>query len=141
MDGLSAASGVFAVVSLAVELPTAIQNLVEFCRTIKDAPDDVRSLMDELNLFAVLLKQIHRPGRNQEFDDMVNLAVHQCNNELLKLRSVLSGVVDDLSSPSSRKRGLGALKMAMKKPHIEAMKSSLEKVKTTLMLVKESSFQ
>jgi len=97
--------------------------------------------MEELDTLAVGLAQIHRPGRNPEFDAIASFASRQCNHELSKLRKTLGALVQDLSPPSRRKRGMGALNSTLKKPHIEAMRSSLEKVKSTLLIVKVSSVE
>lgn len=141
MDGVSAASGVLQIVSFALELPTAVQKFVEFCRAIKDAPEDTQRLMEELGTLAVGLAQIHRPGQVPQFDELVKGASQHCNNELSKLSKTLNELAPGLSSPSRRKRGLAALKTTLKRPYIEALRSSLENVKSTLLLVKISSIE
>jgi len=141
MDGLSAASGVLAVVSLAVELPTAIQGLVDLCKSIKDAPDDVQRLVDEINTLAETLGLVYQQQRLPEFEQIVNKALQQCYVEILRLRKLLNDLAQQLDSPSSRKRGLGRWKTAMKKPLIDAMRSSIETVKLTLKIVQDTSFQ
>lgn len=141
MDGLSAASSVFAVFSLALDLPTAVQNFLEFCRLVKDAPDDIKALIREVETLAVAVTYIRCSNEVKELDGIINSAVHECNNELSKLREALGGLVLDLNSPSRRKRGIGSLRSAFNRPHIEAMRASLEKVKSTLLLACITSSQ
>ena len=49
MDGLSAGAGVLSVISLAIQVGKASQELVHFFNTISDAPDEVTRLKEQTN--------------------------------------------------------------------------------------------
>jgi hypothetical protein len=124
-----------------LELPTAIQGLVDLCKSIKDAPDDVQRLLEEINTVAEALGLVYQQWRLPEFDPIMNKALQQCYVEILRLRTKLNDLAQHLDSPSSRKRGLGRWKTAMRKPLIDSMRSSIETVKSTLKIVQDTSFQ
>ncbi|GAB7349109.1 hypothetical protein MBLNU459_g8058t1 [Dothideomycetes sp. NU459] len=58
MDGLSAASGCIAVISLAIQLGDSVYKLYEFFESIKDAPVYVIRLRDSVNRLRILLKEV-----------------------------------------------------------------------------------
>ena len=47
MDGLSGAASLLSVVSLAIQLADGIKKLHEFCDSMQDAPEYVRSMVHE----------------------------------------------------------------------------------------------
>jgi hypothetical protein len=58
MDGLSAAASGFAVVSLAVQLVGSVRQIRQFLRSISEAPEELRRLMDLLEELELILEQV-----------------------------------------------------------------------------------
>lgn len=58
MDGLSAASGCIAVISLAIQLGDSAYKLYEFFESIKNAPSNITRLRDSVNRLRIVLKEV-----------------------------------------------------------------------------------
>jgi hypothetical protein len=58
MEGLGAASSVFAVVSLSLQLSSNIQNFIQFWDSVKEAPDEIAQIKAQLTILSELLRCI-----------------------------------------------------------------------------------
>ncbi|TEY73283.1 hypothetical protein BOTCAL_0080g00110 [Botryotinia calthae] len=116
MDGLSSASAVFAVVSIAVQLAETIHKLVEFWKAVEDAPDNVASIFQELGLLSKILTQSHELAQLHSFSDIFDEALADCCSKILKLHSKVENTRQNLNSPILRKRKWAAWKIVLARP-------------------------
>ena len=72
MEGLGAASSVFTVVSLAVQLGSNIQKLVDFWDSVKEAPAEVEQIKTELQLLGSLVNSIAKDSQRTTGADDVS---------------------------------------------------------------------
>jgi hypothetical protein len=59
MDELSGVAGVIAVAWIAIQLADSIKNPCGFWESIKDAPEEIATLVHELKVLNLVLKKIH----------------------------------------------------------------------------------
>ncbi|PMD36404.1 hypothetical protein L207DRAFT_587407 [Hyaloscypha variabilis F] len=110
MDGVSSASGIFAVVSIAIQLAETVKKIVEFGKAVKDAPIHIRALFSGLEVLAAVISQI------QQLDGY--FACDKVSEKAL------------LNS---------AFKFAFGEAEIQSIRTSIEEAKSTLQLVQSTS--
>ncbi|EDN92350.1 predicted protein [Sclerotinia sclerotiorum 1980 UF-70] len=102
MDGLSGASAVFAVVSLAVQLAETIHKLVEFWKAVEDAPDNITRIFQELGLLSKILTQSHELAQCHSFSDIFDEALEDLQNNSLLARPFSTSNVYQFNQKTSR---------------------------------------
>ncbi|CAG8960171.1 hypothetical protein HYFRA_00010650 [Hymenoscyphus fraxineus] len=78
MDGLSGAAGVIAVASIAIQLAEGIKKLCDFWESIKDAPEDIATLVQELRLLDLVLKKMHINEEKYGADPTTTAVLKRC---------------------------------------------------------------
>lgn len=136
-DPLSIAAAGAGFLSLAGQVADGLIKLRTFYKASKYAPKEVQSLCDEMDVVRSLLEiagsrtQNGSPPRSDHIHSGKVLA--QCE----KTRSHLDHVLRKLSIGFARNR-LAAFSFPLKKKEIEEMLISLERGKTSLLLVNQS---
>jgi hypothetical protein len=141
MDGLSSASAVFAVGSVAIQLAETIQKLHVFWRTVQDAPEDISELFHELESLHSILAQIKGSRQEEDLDASSKLVLKDCEAKVLSLQQQLQKPLSEFKSSSNYRRKWAALKITLKNSLIESTRSSIEKAKSTLLLSRVYSIQ
>ncbi|KAK8905073.1 hypothetical protein QC760_006274 [Botrytis cinerea] len=139
MDGLSSASAVFAVVSVAVQLAETIHKLVEFWKAVEDAPDNVASIFQELGLLSKILTQSHELAQIHSFSDIFDEALRDCYSKILKLHSKVENTRKNLNSSKLRKRKWAAWKIVLQKAEIDSLQKSISEAKTNILHIQVNS--
>ncbi len=139
MDGISSASSVFAVVSLAIELGSAIKKIVEFGRAVEDAPTRICAIFHDLEVLAAVISQIQQIGGHATFDNVSVKALKNCHGKIIKLQSTIHEAHLNLKSKSPVRRKWGAFNITLKKDEIQSLQRSIEEAKSTLQLVQTKS--
>lgn len=139
MDGLSGASAVFAVVSLAVQLAETIHKLVEFWKAVEDAPDNITRIFQELGLLSKILTQSHELAQCHSFSDIFDEALEDCSSKIFKLYSKVEDTRKNLNSGKLRKRKWAAWKIVLQKAEIDSLQRSISDAKLTILLVQNNS--
>jgi hypothetical protein len=135
MEVVGSASAVFAVASIAIQLGETIQRLVEFWKTVQDAPTEITDLFDELQFLSIILKKIQDHTPREDLVKIVTKALGDCQSKLASLKNEVSGAVFAVKSGSSCKRKWTAFKYTVKKPRIDALRGSLERALSSLQVV------
>jgi hypothetical protein len=141
MDGLSGASSVIAVVSVALQLAEGVQKLCEFGKAVQDAPANVGTLFGELETLSTVLAQTQGTSHGTNYDKVTEKVLKDCNEKVANLQAKLLGPTLDFRSQSFARRKWSALKITLKKSEIDSLQSSIEKAKSTLMIFKINSIQ
>src|SRR4051794_5479337 len=129
MDGLSGASGVIAVISLAVQLCDSIKTLSDFFASIEAAPNYVSSIIEDLVIISGIADSIrHEASESGPHTRSLNTclsALLQCSAKGNQLRSLLSKY--ELNSSSSKRftRKWAACKIVWKTEEISRASAAL----------------
>ena len=113
MDGISSASGVFAAVSIAIQLGESIKKIVELGKAIKDAPTHIRALFQDLEVLAAVLSQIQQLNKHVAFDNVTEKALQNCQIKILTLQNAIHQAQLNVKSKSRLRRKWGAFSFAL----------------------------
>ncbi|MCJ1266540.1 hypothetical protein MMC22_006425 [Lobaria immixta] len=138
MDGLSAAASLVAVGSVAVQLADGIKKLRDFWCSIKDAPDEVRAIAADLVVFSRILADISLEAQDQS--PSTDAALLRCIDGTKSLAAIVEDLEPGFESKSARTRKWSALKTVFKGEKIKRYQSSLEGMKTSLILAQQSHY-
>lgn len=141
MDGISSASGVFAAVSIAIQLAETIKKIVDFGKAVKDAPTQVRTLFDDLELLAAVLSQIQQLDGFVAHDNVDEKALLNCQGKVLKLHNAINETQLSLKSKSRVRRKWCAFKFALDDSEIQSIRTSIADAKSTLQLAQSRSLK
>ncbi|TGO49939.1 hypothetical protein BOTNAR_0411g00070 [Botryotinia narcissicola] len=133
MDGLSSASAVFAVVSVAVQLVETIHKLVDFWKAVEDAPDNIASIFRELALLSKILTKSHELAQLHSFPEIFDEALKDCRSKILKLHLKVEDTRRNLNSSKLRKRKWAAWKIVLQKSEIDSLQKSISEAKTNIL--------
>ena len=139
MSGLSSASGVFAVVSVAVQLAECIKKIVEFSNAVQGAPAHICALFHNLEVLAAMIFQVQQLNGHVAFDNANEKALQNCQRKVLKLQNTIHEAQLNLKSKSSVRQKWGAFQTSLKRDEIQSMQRSIEEAKLTLQLVQTNS--
>jgi len=141
MDGLSGASSVIAVVSVAIQLAEGIKDIVELCKAIKATPADVDALCYELELLNTILLQVqkvvHQASPDSIFDNIFAKASRHCTTKIIELQKRVVTVKNRLQSAKSPQRKWVAFKYQLVKPEIKSLQEAISDAKTSFSLVNQ----
>ncbi|KAH7309247.1 hypothetical protein BKA65DRAFT_519487 [Rhexocercosporidium sp. MPI-PUGE-AT-0058] len=133
MEPLSAASSVFAVVSVAIELAKGIHKLVVFCKAVQDAPEGLLQLYEDLESLAELLEQVGLVDDSCG-DRLVGIAVDKCRLCLGRLEKKIRGPAWELGSESRGRRFRGKVKVVLRQSEIRDLREEIERAKSQLQI-------
>jgi flagellar biosynthesis chaperone FliJ len=126
------ASGI-GIAGVAAQAIDGIRKLQTFCNDIRDAPEEIKYMTNELEILLGTIAGI-------EAQIQRNASICQNMNPTSALRFVeqsvrsLNAVIQELNAEIAQKRKLGSLKMAWKKKVLDAHLSKIERSKTSLGL-------
>ena len=134
MDGLSAAAGVIAVASLAIQLAENTNKLVEFWSSIQHAPEEIRDISSELESLANVLQQIGHEAEHHPPSQPTLSALTMCAERINVTNSITASFKAGLLSNRTKMRRWSSLKAVFSRDKIEAVQKSLSRMKDTLIL-------
>jgi hypothetical protein len=143
MDGLSAAASGFAVVSLAVQLVGSVRQIRQFLRSISEAPEELRRLMDLLEELELILEQVGILVQSQRRNSTlwetgvltsVLKAANSCQIKLAMLEGVVEATKQAFAASNRTTRTLGSFKLACKKKDLREIESQLHNAANLLSL-------
>lgn len=138
MDGLSSAASVIAVGSLAVQLADTAKQLCDFWSSIKDAPENIRAIMTDLELLSSVLAEAALEAQRTSPDASLTAVLHSCNGKLKSLTMLTDDLEPGFSSKSSRIRKWTAFKFVLKSEKLRRFQEVLESLKSTLVLAQQN---
>jgi N-terminal domain on NACHT_NTPase and P-loop NTPases len=142
MDGLSAAASGIAVVSLAIQLVESVREMRRFLRSVSEAPEELKRLLDLLEQLELILEQvgmlIQQQGnaRLEASSVMASVmrAINTCESKLAMLEGIVE-VTKQASAKSSRvTKTMGSFRLACKKKDIREIEKQLYDAVTLLGL-------
>jgi hypothetical protein len=142
MDPLSAAASAISVASIGIQITESIHSLIRFCKSMKDAPDVIESISEDLAVLDEILTslltyhqciQLQRPDSSTESPQPVPKALTICLKRLRGLEQMVSGLEKGMSS----RKAWTSLKAALKDDTIKNFQTSLESAKASLVLANQ----
>jgi len=136
MEALAAASSVFAVASLALQLGSNIQRLTDFWESVRDTPDEVIRIKSHLRVLRTLLRHIEIDTRQYTGQDCAEIArdcLCLCADSIVKLESLTKELDKGLNGNGVRRRWT-SLRKAMREKQLSNYWIELERAKSTLVL-------
>lgn len=140
MEALGGAASVIGVASLTIEVCKELQKVHDFWQSVKEAPDDITHVSEEINLFMTWLAVIANNYQRQGYD-------HQNPNHIAAtdtLRLCLATVHDmndglrDLKSHYSTRflsQRWASIKFVFRKDKREKLMQQIERMKSLLIIV------
>ena len=135
MDGLSVAASGIAVASVALQLAGSVKQIYEFWNSVKEAPDEIRAITQDLRVLSSVLARIANEAQHHEPEATLEAALNGCLANVKILTSLLKGIEPGFASTRSRTRKWSALKAVLKRGQLVKFREALEWAKSTLMLV------
>ena len=138
MDGLSGAASGMAVVSLALQLSSSIKQLYDFWDSVKEAPDNIRTITTDLNLLSSVLAEMAFEEQHFGPDQILTSVLQACCDRVKKLTHITRDMEPGFASRSLRIRRWTAFKAVLKTEKILRFQHVLERLKITLILAQQS---
>ena len=146
MEVLGGVSSVFAVVSLALQLGSNIQKLIEFWDSVNDAPEEIAQIKSQLCVLGELMRCIEVDTQGEASDsetkvdtmndDTTNIGMQclqVCNTSILKLERVSRELGKGLNGNGVRRRWT-CLRKASRERELAAYWDEIERAKSMLIL-------
>ena len=138
MDGLSAAASVVTIGVAAVQLADTIDKLLNFWKSIEDAPEDFNAVRNDLELLMSIVQCVNRLKWLRP-SLLIADALQQCQQKAERLLAIVQHFEVGLSNSNKRKRRWSALKASFKTNDIRKIHGSLERSKSNLILALQIS--
>lgn len=142
MDGLSAASSAFAVVSLAIQIGGGIQKLCDFWTSIQDGPKDINSIIQDLQVVSDIVRDIRLEASNERPHSSALsasiAALNGCSSSMEALQSIIDQLQPGISSPKPTLRKWATFRAVWKGDRLRKFQETLRDTKITLILARQN---
>ena len=135
MDGLSAAASVMAVGSLAVQLAESCKKMFDFWDSVQSAPEEINDIKSELKFLIIVFAQVGREAEHNQSSSLTLSILKSCSRKIDTIQSHTTKFEAGLISSKIYTRKYSALRAVLKREKIEKVQNSLQRLKTSLMLV------
>ena len=131
MEGLAAASGVFAVASFSIQLVETAQKISHFVKNVIGAPKEYRRLVDLLDLFKEILRSIENEEQNSHeltaFSGYINILLKRFSEKLKLLEGYIKSI-EGVEKGKGHIRAYTAFKRAFKDNECHDLEEDLENI-------------
>jgi hypothetical protein len=159
MDGISGASSVLAVVSLAIQLAESAKKLYDFWKSVDEAPASIQRIVADLKLVSSVLTEIaqheQRYGQDGSIVDVLASCMYSPRRiivfektfakcfcpgmqEIRMMNTMTAKLQHGLQSRTLHKRKWSAIKAVLKEDEIAKFQFRLMDAKTNLILVRQT---
>ncbi len=148
---MDVASGVFAVISLSLQLAKTVKKVETFLRDVQNAPDELKRLVDTLDRFNLIL--IHVKTYVEQLSsidglpgciDVIERTLHSCESNVCKLDSYVNVFQTLFNGKGQRRKIWASMKTVVKKEEIMQMQGMIHQDMSSLqaaMLINNSLLQ
>ena len=137
MESLSAAASVIAVVQLA----ESFKKLYDFWNSIKEAPEDIRTISVDMHNLSNILSQIANETQHVEPDATLIAALNGCCVKVKTLSTLLNVIEPGFASKKHRVRQWTAFKAVLKHGELMKYQVALDRLKIDLLLVQQYQYR
>ncbi|KAL9612035.1 MAG: hypothetical protein Q9167_003361 [Letrouitia subvulpina] len=134
MEGLSAAASGLAVASIAIQLAESVKKLYDFWNSIKDAPEAVRIITNDLKLLSSVLADIASEAQHGELNAVLEGVLSACTTSVDALYIIVNDLEPGFASSRTFLRKWVAFRSILKKEKIKNIQTALDRLKITLAL-------
>lgn len=134
------ASGALTFATVVAQFTKSIITINSYCSQIKDAPHDLRILLNELELFGFILTDIEEDLAKEEVacalakNKQVTKSLGLCKQAAEDLESITTELAPEFSSPGRMKRSYASVKIVLQRGKIERLKQRLHTAGQLLQL-------
>ncbi|KAL9627623.1 MAG: hypothetical protein Q9164_007546, partial [Protoblastenia rupestris] len=132
------AASTLAVASLAIQLADSIKKLIDFWESVKEAPSDVQAIIVDLDLLSNVLREIASEAEGTETDITLEKVLCSCQANIEYLNAILHEIQPGFASTKRSVKQWTALKSVLKWDKIKKFQNTLDRLKSTLMLVQQN---
>ena len=136
---MDAAAGAVAFASIAIQLGQSFVALYQYWESIKEAPADISTVVQDLKLLAAILRQIESDEQKYGQAPEVTDVLKSCMAKVDTLRNLVEELEPGFASKHRLQRKWSALKAVLKNDKVEKFRRSLEETKTTMLLARSLS--
>ena len=140
MELLASTASAFAIVSLAVQLAESANKLYEFWASVKDAPDAIQDMVTDLELLSSVLSRIALEAQSSTPDDTTTAVLKNCSVKLQSLTLQVDKLEPGFTLRSSTIRKWRAIKVVLRSGRLEKLLTTVEGIKTTLILAQQTFY-
>ncbi|KAM0181855.1 hypothetical protein ACHAPF_001379 [Botrytis cinerea] len=133
-EAFGVAASAVGIISLALQLGDGILKLKSFWGAVKDAPEEILYILDELDITHVLLTEIEDSLGSQTISPAAARSLRLCQKGV----DILNNAVRELEGEMRRRKKWGGVKMVMKKELLEKMEKRLERANSLMMMAHQS---
>lgn len=131
-------SGAITFATVLVQIGKTIITLKECYHDLRDAPDDLRKLVQQIEIFGKILANVEEdlsrnPNPGLENSEAALQSLAYCKEAANELDVVCNDIVRDIKSPSRLRRSFKSVKIVMQKGKIEKHMDHLRNVIQLLM--------
>ena len=128
MDGLSAVSSAFAVVSLAIQCADGLIKMHDFFERIKHASEEIANISNDLRLLSGIVEKLHLE------EQVYHNVLEHLRTKVSQMQGIVVEIESGFKSGRTRDRHWSAFKAVKSSAAIRRFRQSLEETKTTLMI-------
>ncbi|KAL6713632.1 hypothetical protein ACLMJK_009097 [Lecanora helva] len=134
-----AASGI-AIGTLAAQVTASAIKLKSYYDQLRDAPQDLRDLIDELEILGIVLSDIENDQQQNPISSLIlnsnssSRCLKFCKQGADRLDELVRGLSPALESDRGARKGLASANLVFKKDRLENCKATLERAIRLLML-------
>lgn len=129
---LGAVSGAIGVAGVAVQFAEGIKKICDFCKDVKDAPEELRYEAEQLELLSHVLDGLDTMLQQHPEATGPNGGLSRALQACRRGQAEMVALLAELESSVSRKRG--AVRFVLKKVDIRKHLSRIERAKTSLII-------
>ncbi|KAE9367098.1 hypothetical protein N431DRAFT_418216 [Stipitochalara longipes BDJ] len=124
----------FGIASLVLQVGDSIMRLKGFWDAVEDAPEEIKHLIEEIEILSLVLSDFETPHLNQPEPEIGNEARAKCVQFFRKAVIILEAVVKEAEVEIRKRRKLGSMKAVLKKAEIAKLRERLATAQSMLML-------
>lgn len=134
MDVVSSAASVIAIASIAIQLIDGIAKLSDFVESIDDAPDNIKSIREDLHLLSCILIEVKANQNADSANPSILATLKHLEHKVQIFTTFLAKFEPELNSHNRIIRKWSAVKGAFKSKKFENLRQSLAQTKSTLLI-------
>jgi len=137
------ASGI-SIASLAIQIGDSIIKLKDFCSLVKDAPEEIEYLIEELEVLGLVISDIEASITSNQDESTLALdatTVSRCLGLCKRGADALEKAVQELGAELEKGRKRGSFKTALRKGTTDRLREKLRNAQSLMVLSQQTYYQ
>ena len=128
------------VASFAIQVGDSIMKLKNLWDAIKEAPADIKCLMEEIETLSLVLREME-PIHNSNERSVNSTSGTRCLELCRRSADILESVAKDLDDETRRKKRMGGIKTVLKNASINKFRDRLRSAQMMLLLSNQTYYE